>query len=1392
MTRTLVGHADVHGGAATPRRRFGRAAAALLLAAALGAAAFGATLLVMRYVLAPASSGSGAATEDEWWRVAPSLLLYVVGSTAVGLGVAVSLCRAVAQRRRWSHRRLEDETGRAPTDTDLHRLPARAALAVPRKIFPETTPKDTGLEWEVEEEEEPWEEGVAWQQSSEGAPAAQRIVAASLARLLLMLSVADLGSELFLLGWLYGWAWVPACETELGWVLPVFEGLACYEGAASESGSGSYSYSGAGAAQAVAAALPSDWAASSIDILSLTALQMLLVVASICCNATLIACVVDVSVLGWIVIKACVFVASTAAENAVGLTMAVVGDDGGNDGVGSGSVGHDLSAVVWAPHRAALLCVALLGTSAQLMLLLKMRRVDGSLKEWRRGVRRYHATQGWNPARAGWNITGDLEFSAGDVLLINHSDVLLLTSHRNEEKSARVFESLPFRYAEIEGQPSCCTQCRTTHGYCSRGYCFCTKYRTKRGAAPMRLLELILLDGEGAPDNSLELLTAEILADATEQTVAIMEQQSTWRPTLTVKTHPAARPHSAQSSRPHSAQSSRSTAGSTASEYGTDRSDSSRIAAPTQRLAVRRELSRIVKAAERDEVKRANAGLGGSLDAVHGDDGDDSEAAGSKAQRIEDLRGMTAALASDAKERPFGSGELPGLAQHSVAVSASEITASGMAGAQPFSRVMETSHTLMQRFGPGLDDPGGIGRPQSATARLSSAGVVAVSMQGLQADMQSNHPGSASNSNSHLKSVRHRPTSAGRPGSASSRPGSVGRRPLSVGESVKVMRLFDKLIAYSDPVPLPGWTQHQDDTGREYWYNAEEGAVTYGAPHSQDHFMPGRTRLRREDQMMIDNRPHSAVARFNPPRRVRSAGSSRSSGGVSRPQSAAARLQRAQFGSAQSRRGVSPTSAGTEQDIDQSNVEQMLALVESQAEHAARCEYEAMLAEDDGPQSDDCAEEGGLEAVARVEDGHAWEVPADPPLREDWGSLSGGGAGTERPKDLPGIMRDRVLAKGAVTKAIMDDRWPGEHDPLAQLDPNERVVDERDLYEYRTAPDGQGMCMVKVDTVHNGGEEEDGDQDSVLDPAVAGWLSSVQLGQHAIMLARLGTTFSDFENLTTGDLFAAGVEEPDHISSILTRLRSRVPPIRVLPRPRPRSGSPGSRGAARPGSAKTAAAPSFAESVAESAAVPSHEATPDPAITELLVQQGISRINAEHACIATENRSIEAAISWAVSSKRPPGVSVPQSGMLEISIGSVSGLEPPLKNACKVKLGLRLEVPNQQMKGDKDLSGSPGQVNEVTWSKSMSVVAGTAEIVSGPHWFELTESSQPVLHLTLIQSRLRGDRQIGAVRKVNLCRQLGPRWTPEAELRQQFRVRSDDWGEEVRVELVMVYRPASV
>jgi len=65
-----------------------------------------------------------------------------------------------------------------------------------------------------------------------------------------------------------------------------------------------------------------------------------------------------------------------------------------------------------------------------------------------------------------------------------------------------------------------------------------------------------------------------------------------------------------------------------------------------------------------------------------------------------------------------------------------------------------------------------------------------------------------------------------------------------------------------------------------------------------------------------------------------------------------------------------------------------------------------------------------------------------------------------------------------------------------------------------------------------------------------------------------------------------------------------------------------------------------------------------------------------------------------------------------------------------------------------------------------------------------------VLHLTLSQSLVRGDRQIGDVREVSLCRQLGPRWTPEAQLRQRFRLQSGGWGGEARVELVLVYRPA--
>ena len=44
-------------------------------------------------------------------------------------------------------------------------------------------------------------------------------------------------------------------------------------------------------------------------------------------------------------------------------------------------------------------------------------------------------------------------------------------------------------------------------------------------------------------------------------------------------------------------------------------------------------------------------------------------------------------------------------------------------------------------------------------------------------------------------------------------------------------------------------------------------------------------------------------------------------------------------------------------------------------------------------------------------------------------------------------------------------------------------------------------------------------------------------------------------------------------------------------------------------------------------------------------------------------------------------------------------------------------------------------------------------------------------------------------REFQLCRSLGPRWTPDVQLRQRFRVHDSTWGDELAIETVLVYCP---
>ena len=1314
-------------GGAADRRQYGRVAASLCAGAVCGSATFGVALLAQTTDAATSSSGLGYYTSKDFWRPEPWRWL-VVGSAILALGLVAAFGCALRNRLSWAKRRLAYETGGRPTAQDLCRLPTREGQARRPKIFPQTTPRE-----ESQYTSEPCQFPVELPTAE--SPAAERITLISLARLLLLLSISNLSSGIVLLGWMYGWAWVRACETELGWLLPTVD---CHFGVPGVSHSGSNSGSADGNAGFTEVPFPSDWVASNVDTLSLAFLQIVAAVTSVSFNAMLPACMIDCLALVWIVAKGCVFAAAIAEENAVGLVLTAFGDDEGVPA--SSSTSHVEIAAVWAPQRAAFLCIGLLATVTHLVILLKMHWILQSLWRWRHGARRYRALQGWSPARAGWNINGDLEFVAGDVLLIDHEDSMY------EEPDAREFDLLPFRYAEIENRPRTCR-------------CCLAQYRTKGGAVPMRLMEIILPVGEVKPDRSVQRLTSEILAAATEKTLDIMVEQSAYRPTQTVKTHPAARPHSARSSVAES------------SDSETYRSESTALlSAPSQRLAVRRALATAMRRAEKDEVSRATAQTAAESDALRSPT--TSETGNVALFGVSrDRQHLAAALGLEAKVRPFGpGGELPGLAQHSVAVSASEVASDV---AQPFTRVMDTSQTFAIRFGPGLDDP--FARPRSASARISSAGVVAVSMQGLQHELQNGaaNKRSAGTAGS-LRSVRHRPDSA-RPGGAN-RPGS-GTRPLSASDSVKALRVFDKLIADSCPPPLPGWTQHQDDCGDTYWYNSEEGVVTFAEPVLPHRWTPGRHRVRRSDQeLRLESmtRPYSAAARVNTPAEK----------AVLRPQSAAARLQNSQ--SEAIRLVGSSPSPGSEYGDNltlrreewmmhrRMKLDHKLATVDLQAvqHHGTQMERDDLpFAPSDEPLDASIVSSSidGLEAVCGglVEDGKGWQIPVDPGLREYWGTTAGGGAGMERPQDIASIHRDVQTCRFAVTKAMFDTRWPGGH--LSGRGNHDRVVSHNDLYEYRDARDGAAMFLAKVPSAPSVLNNHDSTK-SVLDIAVAEWLGSINMGHHAHVLASLGTTFADFDSLTAGDLFASGIEQPDEISAILTRLRARIPDVHVLPRPRSAS-----RGVARPGSVDTLGC-----SFAESRCAPIEQPDPDPTIFSALINQGIDEATARRATVATKNkRSIEAAVAWClVRDKRPLPVPCPVDGIFSIYVNGVTGVEHPRTKAHEtvcVRCGVQLVA---------DLA----EESAVTWSAAVPTKQGVAEIAAKPFDYQLQKGSEPAIRLTLVRSRKTGDQKIG-VREFELCRSLGPRWTPDVHLRQRFRVHDSAWGDELAIEVTLVYCP---
>jgi hypothetical protein len=238
--------------------------------------------------------------------------------------------------------------------------------------------------------------------------------------------------------------------------------------------------------------------------------------------------------------------------------------------------------------------------------------------------------------------------------------------------------------------------------------------------------------------------------------------------------------------------------------------------------------------------------------------------------------------------------------------------------------------------------------------------------------------------------------------------------------------------------------------------------------------------------------------------------------------------------------------------------------------------------------------------------------------------------------------------------------------------------------------------------------------------------------------------------------------------------------------PRPRTASPGSRGAARPGSAKPVV-PSFAETVSVKL---EKQSPPDPGIVSALVAQGIAPSAARRAAVETDNAGIEAAMRTCLMSKRPRAVRVPVDGLLEVVCSRITGVEQAKKHdTVRMRVGLHMQPDVTDVRTGQL---QQQQQQPVTWSKAAPVMEGVAtyQAVKPAVLMPLSADREPILVCDLAWCRKTGNRAVGS-RQIELSRSLGPRWTPEVHLKQRFRVHHSEWGENLAVELTLIYHPKS-
>ena len=154
-------------------------------------------------------------------------------------------------------------------------------------------------------------------------------------------------------------------------------------------------------------------------------------------------------------------------------------------------------------------------------------------------------------------------------------------------------------------------------------------------------------------------------------------------------------------------------------------------------------------------------------------------------------------------------------------------------------------------------------------------------------------------------------------------------------------------------------------------------------------------------------------------------------------------------------------------------------------------------------------------------------------------------------------------------------------------------------------------------------------------------------------------------------------------------------------------------------------------------------------------------------------------MTYCLTETRPPVTRPPVDGVLEVYINCVTGVKPPREIKAHDTVRIRCGV---QLVGDS-AAGVP------TWSASASTSKGIAAWSEPqPVTYELRQGTEPVLRLVLARNRKTGDRTIGA-REFEVCRAVGPRWTPDVQLRHRFRVHDTAWGDELAVEVTLVYRP---